>query len=297
MSEERFRILIGYRGGLHKLATFRLMHSDGSFYLNLTREGTSPSHWTYELSGPNLSPSNPIELREVKRKGIDISYHSSGLVRYKNASNKSIACEPLHLVTQHFCFAKYSVPSVAKLDSRAKVNDRSDSVFAVPDDVEGRMTFSFFVSPLNDPRVTMGEFGLNILFPNMFSVNCVADRLPVPVPAGLEQSFIFMSPTNGLRDEPALSPDQAAIVFHQILSGATDLIVYPPNSSGEYRIVFSVEMRVAPQVRIAFADPQYSAEVTRCTKGSAWFKVRDNNGHVVKRPVQIGGIELNARLF
>lgn len=296
MSEERSRILVRYRGGFYKLATFLLMHSDGSFYLNLTRKGKSPSHWTYEVIGPDLRLSDLIELREMKPKGIDISYHSSGLVRYKNAANKSIACEPLHLVTRHFCFAKYSVPSIEKLDPRTKVEHRTDSIFPIPDDVEARITFSFVVSPLNDPRVMVGEWGLNILFANMFSVNCVADRLPVPIPEGLEESFICMSPAKGLRDEQMLSPDQAAIVFHQRLTGSTELIVYPPNSSGEYRIVFSVEMRDVPQVRIAFADPQYSAEVTRCTKGSTWFKVRDHNGHVVKRPVPIRGIELDARL-
>ena len=77
---------------------------------------------------------------------------------------------------------------------------------------------------------------------------------------------------------------------------AGELIVYPPNIEGVYRIIFSVEMRIAPAVHIEFVDPQYSAEVTRSTKGSTWFRVRDANRRVMKNAVAIRGIELDARL-
>ena len=237
MSDERYRILISYRGGLHKLATFRLMHSDGSFYLSLTRDGTSLSHWKYEVIGPDLRPSDLTELSDVNPKGIDVSYHSSGLVRYKKVSNKSIACEPLYLVTQHFCFAIYSVPSIIRLDPRVATTNHKDFIFPMPDEIDGRITFSFVVSPLNDPKVNRGEYGVNILFANLFSVNCVADRLPVPIPPGLEETFVFMSPAKGLYEEQVLSRDQAAIVFHHRLTGFSDLIVYEPNMSDRKSVV------------------------------------------------------------
>jgi hypothetical protein len=296
MTDETLRILLAYRANYYKLAKFYLRHVDGSFYLHLTRKGETSSHWQFELCGLEQRLSHPIETKEVKRKGVDVSYHSSGLVRYKNVSNKSIAAEPLNLVTQHFCFAKYSVPSIDKLDPRPCPPSPTDSILPIPDDVEGRITFSFFVSPLNDPKVAWGEVGLNILYADLFSINCVADRLPVPIPVGLNETFVFLSPTKGLRTDPLLSPDQAAIVFHQRLTGSSELIVYSPNIEGVYRIVFSVEMRIAPLVRIEFVDPQYSAEVTRSTKGSTWFRVRDANRRVMKNAVAIRGIELDARL-
>jgi hypothetical protein len=299
MPDESHRVLLGYRGRLYRFATLVLSHSDGSLYLHLTREGKSPTHWHFELFSPGPGLTDPIEVREERRRDVDISYHPTGLIRYKHVSNKPIYAEPLNLITKHFCFAKYSVPSIDKLDPATK--RAGDTVFPIPDEVEGRVTFSWIVSPLADPRVTgdVREFGMNILFGALFSINCVADRSPVPLPLPpdlQERAFVFISPVENIVGKLALSKDQASILFHQLLTGTTRLFVYPPNPEGENRVVFATEMYRIPDVIIKFADPHHVAEITRSTKGSAWFKVRDGKGHVVKHPVQITSIELSAEL-
>lgn len=172
-------------------------------------------------------------------------------------------------------------------------------VFPIPYDVEGRVTFCFIVSPLADPQVSgdFREFGMNILFGGLFSINCVADRSSVPLPPTLRETFVFMSPAEGPLEGLALSEDQASILFHQRLSGVSFRpILYPPNRVGVYRIVFAVEMRDVPEVHVRFADPQYVTEFICVTRASAWFKVQDRKGNVVKHEVPLTSIELNAEI-
>jgi hypothetical protein len=297
MPDHKNRLLLGYRGGLYKMATLVLSHTDGSLYINLTRKGKSPLRWTFELNAPERGNTKPIEIRSEKDRGVDISYHSTGLIRFKKVWNTPICGEPLNCVTKHFCFAKYSVPSIDKLDPTTK--RAGDMVFPLPDEVEGRVTFSFIVSPLAEPQVVgdFREFGVNILFDGLCSINCVVDRSSPTMPPGLSETFSFFTPAKGVRDGLMLSEDQASILFHQRLTGISSRhILYPPNPEGVYRIVFPTEMHHAPTIRIEFADPQYSAEFSRITRGSAWFRVRDRIGNGVKPPVQITSIETIAEL-
>ena len=303
MADKGFRILIGHRRRHFKLASMRLMHSDGSFYINLTRAGISKIHWTYEIIGGTCIVPPKESIESTRKKGVDISYHASGLVHYKNVSNKSIYGEPLNHVTKPFGFARYSVPSIDKLDERDATR-LSDSVFPLPDALDGRVNFSFFVSPLATPLVTAGrnvpvpnsELGLNIHFENLFSVNCIVDQETLAIPPGLEESFIFMTPVAGPLAAPLLSKDQAAIHFHQRVAGSNNLIVYLPDPTGVYRMIFAVEMRASPEITIKLADSQYTVEVVERSPGSARFRVKDRNGHVVKSAVQIAEIVLDAEL-
>jgi len=304
MAKKGFRILIGYRRRHFKLASLRLNDNDGSFYINLTRAGASSVHWTYEAVGARFVTQLKELTESTRVKGVGVSYHASGLVRYKNVSNKSIFGEPLTQVTKPFGFARYSVPSIDRLDER-QATRTSDFIFPLPDALAGRVTFNFFASPLATPLVTAGgnvpvpnsELGLNIHFPDLFSVNCVVDQETLAIPPELGESFVFMSPSTGPFPEPLLSMDQAAVHFHQLLTGSNGVIVYPPDpTTGVYLMIFAVEMRVPPEITIKLADSHQRIEIVERTRGSARFKVKDRYGHVLKSAVQIAEVILDAEL-
>jgi len=296
MAEQRYRILVSHREVLYKFATFLLSHSDGSFYFHLVRKGKSASYWIYGLDLGAAAVEDLTEVEEARRKGIDISYHSSGLIHYKNTSNEKIAGEPLHHVTQHFCFAKYSIPAIYKLDVHQKALTDSDFVITLPPNLTGRIQFSVCVSPLHEPQIVRAEYGVNILFPQLFSVNVVLDRECLPVPKKLSESFVFVTPRQGLFHSQPMNKDFALTEFHKKLTGSKGIIVYAPNDKGLYRVVFSVPMRIPPKIDIEFMVSGFTVDIVEKTKAHALFRVLNKHGHLVKDLIGIKGIELNSEL-
>lgn len=91
------RVIIKYKGNFFRFLNFGLNNTDGSFYVNLVRHGTMDKHWHSDCSFKDFGTDKQSfkEVHELRLKDVRISYHSSGLLNYKNLGNKSIYAEPV----------------------------------------------------------------------------------------------------------------------------------------------------------------------------------------------------------
>ena len=264
------RILIEYKGNTYKLASYNLGHVDGSFYLSLSRRG---------------------------RKRFEVSYHTTGLIRYKKAglAYGSVNSEPLSSITTAFPFILYSVPSIQALD-QVENTIATDTRLPIPANLTGRVRFAFIVSPPELPPSNATGVGWRLTVPGVYSVDCIPELDIAPAPEDEKNQIRLGLPARGISNEAPISEEQAAISYQQKLHGTRSVIVYDPNAQGERLVVFATEMRRAPDAVISFVDPQCSAVVTRSSKGWLRFRVLDRHGHFVRGPVRVCSIELAAEL-
>lgn len=296
MKQDHYRILIGQSGSLSKLISYRLAPTDGSLYISLIRTNKPRSHWTFGV-GPGGWTPRTLRPKIADRPGrTDISYHSSGLIRYKHTSNTSICAEPLLRITREFCFGSLSVPDVSLLDPHEDEPGSRDAVFQLPSQMRGRVQFDLVVCPLDKPRVDHGLLACNVLFEDLFSLNVVVSDSPLSVPDEVKDAFVFLSPSRGLFEEPPLDRDCALVHFHQKITDSNEVIVYPPNEEGVYRAVFAVPMRIAPSVSAEFRAEGLSMEVLQTTRAYVRFQVRRADGAVLKQPVGFRSLTFDAEL-
>lgn len=115
--------------------------------------------------------------------------------------------------------------------------------------------------------------------------------------------FIFLAPSCGTMNRQVIDEDQAMIDFHQAVTGVRDVIVYPPDQDGWYKVIFAVVMRASPSVRVEPVDLMLDVEVEdadtdhRLRKAKVRFRFRDRRTRaVVKHAVPIRVIELDAEI-
>lgn len=295
MKLPRHRVLIQHNETLYRLLNFGLAFADGSLYLSLVRRGKSQGHWRYQLS-PNAEVLPVHESNGIRRRGAEISYHSSGLIRYKESSNRSIFAEPLAAISRPFWFCTYSVPAIARLDPQDGKRRPTDYILEVPDAIDGRVEFKLALAPLLPPS-SASDLACHFDFPALgFSLVLLFQSPSLPIPDHLSETFIVASPSIGLFEEPQIDPDDALILFHKRMTGRNDVILYSPNSEGVYRVVYSVQKRVPPEVEVVLAEPGMHAEVIDSKKAYARFRIVDRSGSVVKRPVAFSSIAFSAEL-
>lgn len=88
-AKKGYRLLLLWEGKYYKFITHSLNHRDGSLHVSLVRKGKNTEYW--KCSSRELQVFNKWDLiKETRVKQIDISYHTSGYIHYKNTSNKSI---------------------------------------------------------------------------------------------------------------------------------------------------------------------------------------------------------------
>ena len=229
---------------------------------------------------------------EEKDKGARISYHASGLIRFHNLSNSGIYAEPIFNITKPFAFIRYSVPSIEKLDLFSKAPSVEDVILNIPDHNNGRINFDYAVAPWN----FVSADSISIRYGNLFSFNISLNTEEYSMPSALNEAFQYLTPERGLYSHTAFDRDTALLHFHQKINQTKELIIYPPNGEGVYTIIFSVPMRIAPDVKIEFIQSEYQSEVLVVSYTHLKYRVKDSSGNIVKTEVQIARIELDAEL-
>jgi hypothetical protein len=119
---------------------------------------------------------------------------------------------------------------------------------------------------------------------------------PAPIPESVSnEAVIKVVPDQDFVTE-RVSQEEAVIAFHQRKYGVKHQAVtaFKP-TSGEYRIVFAVPMRVPPDLAVEFFDADLSAEVTYRTTYEVRFRVKGRGGYK-KEWVPIKGFTLDAEL-
>lgn len=293
------RFLINYQGRLYRFLSFELADDrDGSFYVNLVREGANDHHTCYEVDFETQNISNLTVKQEKIRKGVEISYHTTGLINYKNVSCPRIYGEPIYNITKPFSFMMISIPDISRLDLQNEDENEEDYIWELPLDISGRVNFTFIISPpdyyhFKDANLISAK----ISYWKLFDFNIIVGG-SVPVPDTYNDHFIYASPNQGYLTSQAVDKDNALTMFHQKMNGNQGIIIYPPNKEGIWKIIHVVPMRIPPLLEIEFDNRLYYAEKidSQSTKVISRFIVKDQHGHKIKEAVLIKSIALNAEL-
>lgn len=312
------RILLRLEGVLKQLASINVTH-DGSLRLSLLRDGVNNKGGTFQSN--NFVPE---DVEKTTRKTKEISIHISGRINYHfdNASPRFI--QALMDLEEPVIVVGYRIPSFDLLDSITDIR-KDDSVLEISSACCGVIQFHFLMIAAAAP-VLEGEltrFGVEGLFA-LACVNTSGAVQPLP-PGVLDRVFTTLRPTDSLSGQ-AISEQAAFLRFkhamfandvHSAVASSDATIpeglieafiaagpgLYPPNGEGVWTLVTTVEMRVAPKLKVKFHLEGLTAEVvdlrpsdTRLATVRVRFRVRDSSGHFVKGAVPISGIELDAEL-
>jgi hypothetical protein len=312
------RILLRREGVLKQLASINVTH-DGSLRLSLVRDGTSDKNWTFQSNHPA-----PKEVDRIAQKTKEISIHTSGRINYHFDNAVSRFIPALMDLEVPIKIVGYRVPSFDLLDL-AITTRQDDTVIEIPPDCGGVIQFHFFMiaaaTPILDDELT--RFGVE----GLYALACVNTTNSVkPLPPGVpERAFTTCRPIDSLSGQ-AISEQTAFIRFKRAMfandvraavasseepipEGLIEAAIaagpglYPPNREGVWTIVTTVEMRLAPKLRIKFDTEGLTAEIvelrpndTRLATVRVRFRVRDSSGDYVKGVVPIRSIELDAEL-
>jgi hypothetical protein len=110
-----------------------------------------------------------------------------------------------------------------------------------------------------------------------------------------------MTPSVGPYASQQCSQEQALIDYHQCKTGSSAEVLYPPNGEGVRRLIFSVPMRIPPEVTIIPHDPNLEVVLidrdVRLGRAEVRFKlVNRKTKAVVRSSEPILSFELNAEL-
>lgn len=291
-----YKILIRYRNQIYKFLNHEFQDDrDGSLYIVFDRVGKGPRlKWGSRTENLIATCAKQDESEKFK-----ISYHPCGHVRFHNIAEtpKSIHCEPIYGITKKQPLAFISIPKVECLTPVERA-EAKDEICDWPEQATGRVTFWIELGPptLAKPFEPNNLPLAAVTYDPWFSIFISLGNFPGQVPETISaEAVIKLVPDEDFVTE-RVSQEQAVIAFHQAKHGVKDQAVtqFKP-TSGVYRIVFAVPMRVAPQLTVEFFDPSLSAEVTHSTTYEVRFRVRGPGGY--KREwVPIKGFILNAEL-
>ena len=264
------RVLIGWRGKLYRFVNVDSAARDGSLSVVIHQKG----------------------------KAHHITLHQSGRINFKGAA--TVYADPLVAMTKPFGFYRYRIPTPSALDEFKKERDADDAVLELKDTDEPA-SFVFVISPKDGLPDFPGS--VQLIYVDSFALTVAVEPEQWIVPKEHEREFVCQWPTKGLFAEQQMAEEQALIAFHQIKHKMRGAILYEPNGAGEWMLVFSVPMRIAPRVKIEMMDvdlrvtDQDLSRDPRSQRVMLRFKVRrEKTGEIIKAPAQIRRIELDSEL-
>lgn len=271
MGRKYQRIFLKQGEKYYYFCNYRLSNSDGSLYLSFPRKDKD-----YKM----------------------ISYHSSGLIHYKNLKARSICGEPIFEITKPFIFINYSVPKIALLDIYPDNSLlQTDNIIEVSINLNLRITFSIAIAPNEYQFGDINQWSLK--FNGLFDLIMLFNQIQPKITSNLNKHFVYLAPLKGFLNHQKYPKSYSQILFHQKINNTQDLIIYPPNNEGIYKIYFAVPMRISPKVKIQFFNQKLSAillENESRTNMTLSFKVKDNKNNFIKKPEKIVRVELDAEL-
>jgi len=292
------RLLIKHQGKLYEFLKYGLnVEGDGTLYVNFIRKGSNNEHVCYDVSRQQKMENINV-LQEECRKGMDISYHTTGLINYKNVKLKRINGEPIYNITRAFLFAVVSVPAIAKFDPIEGEDTEEDNIFEIPDPICGRVNFNVSIAPYGYYEKEMdGLILARISYLHMLDLIVVLGG-DIPIPETMTEHFVYCSPPQGILDRQPVDKYTALIEFHQRVNQSRGMIIYQPNRGGVWKIIHTVPMRIPPRVSVVFDDPTHIAEKieNESTVAVSKFIVKNKHGHKVKEVIAIKEIELDSEL-
>lgn len=277
MAKKYLRILISYKNRLYSFVNIEAGSRDGSIIITLRRDGKNDFRVSWSNQPENEMPTR-IDFTESRKKNKKITIHASGRINFPDLPDTPIFIEPLVYISQPVSFYAYRIPQISSLSEFSKLPDSDDKIIGLDVFPDCAQSFEFIISPSD--YVSQGN-AIKIEYLKKYALTIVQHPNPIPVPSGYEKYFTTLAVGKGLFQKQAIDEDAALIAFHQALTNTKDLIIYAPNAEGEWRVIFSVPMRVAPNAIIEPSNPDLFVEIidqsldVRVHKAQLKFLVRE----------------------
>jgi hypothetical protein len=234
-----------------------------------------------------------------RKKSHQVTLHQSGRVNFKNA-RETIYIEPLVRLTAPFVFYRYRVQRIPLLREFESTPTRDDAIVEAKQGADDVASFVLIISPRNSVKLAGS---VEILYVDTYALTVVLEPAALAVQTPREANYLHMWPKEGRFIAQQLPEEAALVEFHQIQHKMFGSILYEPNGAGEWMLVFTVPMRVAPRVAIEMVNPELHVadhdlrRDDRSKRVMLCFKVRNKKtGQIIKVPTEIKSISLDSEL-
>lgn len=292
------RLLLRVDGEVRRFMKFEVSPRDGSVLILFQREGVG------QTVSSRVHPASGVEERETlveRRRGAKVTLHASGRVNY-DGRHAPIYIDPLWCLEEEAALVGYYVPDLRRLDVFNRSASKSDLIIDASTPSGEPVTFEVVASPATAAPLLTPFASLTVPAGPRLDVYASHGRLPF-VPADLSETFITIFPEQGTRQEQQIEEDLALIGYFRALRGKDFSAPMGPNGAGEYRVIFPVQMRVAPVVSIRTVDESLYVAVidqtsdVRTNRVQVRFQVREReSGNLVRRRVKFAEMEFDAEL-
>lgn len=273
-----------------RLATVNHDIVDGSIYITLVRENEITKGYSGLFDAKDDLIKN-IKQTEQVNKIVKITYHTSGVINYHNLSSARIRSEPLFDISSKFLFIEYLVNDLNKLTYQEPSN--IDTFINLPQkETSQNYSFSFSISPTKSENSISIDFysGLFYLELNAKIVDNFKTEVSMP--------FYYLTPNIGIYKENY--SNNACVLFHQKINSTDDIIIYEPNESGIYTMIYHEERRNTPKSDslIKFKNSNFKAIFTSIKPHYAKFYVVNckNGDRIIAKNDFIESITFDNRL-
>ncbi|MBU1234253.1 MAG: hypothetical protein KKD01_13555 [Proteobacteria bacterium] len=249
---------------------------DGSIYLALVRENEQTTGYKGQFCIKDQAVEKIAPVTDVN-KIVKVSYHTSGIINYHNLSNSRITSEPLYNIKNQFWFIDYLVNDLRLLTCSPS---SKNAIFINLPEKEGDeyYRFRFFVSNKKVQNHIVIDFCSALYY---LTLEVSLGKSPEKEKL---MPFYYLTPSAGLREET--DKINSTVMFHQKLNETNGIIIYEPNISGIYTIIYHEERRSIPKREslIQLINSEHRVEFTSVKKHYAKFYIR--NKHTGEKIIQ-----------
>jgi len=281
---------------------------DGTLYTVIRREWLNLPQQRhkfevkYEEGGLSSRITESTELM-IQTEPIRISYHTSGTVIYHGIDRSTVYFEPMNNITKDNTFFMMSIPSMTSLDKELDQIAPHSQIISFDEFPDQRINIILSVLPPKLPNIEGINGLLTALDVQVATFVAVAEldnyttNFGKHVPEG---TFLLYTPQDGHYLSQVLSDNEAFLQYSKKIYQTNELIILQPDSNGVCRIIFIVEMRTEPFVKIEFHCDNYEIELIRRCVVEVRFKVFDKKKkQYIKKAedIKIKSVYLDARIY
>jgi len=281
---------------------------DGSLYSQFmhTRRTTQQLKLNFAVGYDGGAVSSHIAERydtKTQTEPIRISYHTSGAVVCHGLERKTVYLDPLVNITNDNTFFMMSIPSISSLDVRLDEAVQQSQVIPIKDFSDQRVNIYLSVIPPKFPDLDKID-GLWISADFQIATFVVVGEIDKQtfnfgehVP---KETFLFYTPGDGHYRSQSLSKNEAFLQYKHKIYQTNEVIILSPNNDGVLRVIFTVEMRIPPFIRIEFDNDNHEIRNVCRSQVDIKFKVFDKKKkQFVKKTeeVIIKSIQLDANIY
>lgn len=210
------------------------------------------------------------------RRRLTLSYHPTGLVRFKGEARESRAVfEPLYDITQPNEFVRISVPAIGDLDQYEAALGATDQI--IERRMESRLSIAIAVMPIITPIPESPPL-LALLPLPAFNLSFGLSAF-LPEADGPSVSWV---PGLGQIEHLTIAQEDAYCRIRRAFNPKHSILLTGPNGEGEYELTFPGGFARRPPGLINPADPELMLKVMLYSRHRLRFKITDQKHRIVR---------------